>query len=248
MNVQWKNGELEKFIYSVIPVLLLSWIEQVRVLAMIYLFVGQDSLSKDIKLKEIKEQFLAKDVEDFNQDILYARELKIKDLQKRLLSFPVNSDKRLIIIKDAQDLKQEIKEFLGKYVENPYPQIILVLDITEKYNPRDDFIKKNLKSLKVFRFKENLSTNTFDLARNIEQKKVLLSLETLNHLLKNGEKPERILGGMRYALEYSGSFGLRKKLKLLLDCDIDIKTGRLKPDIALEKIVVNLCCFSDFSR
>ena len=215
---------------------------------MIYLFVGQDSLSKDIKLKEIKDQFLAKDIEDFNQDILYARDLKIMDLQKKLLSFPANSDRRLIIIKDAQDLKPEIKEFLGKYIKNPYPWIILVLDITERYNPRDDFIKKNLRSLKIFRFKEDTSANTFDLARNIEQKEVLLSLEILNHLLKNGEKPERILGGMRYALEYSGSSDLRKKLKLLLDCDINIKTGRLKPDIALEKLVVNLCCFSNFSR
>jgi len=213
---------------------------------MIYIFVGQDSLSKDIKLKQIKEQFLAKDVKDFNQDILYSRELKIKDLQKKLLSFPANSDKRLIVIKDAQDLKQDIKEFLGKYFRNPYPQVILVLDIDGRYDPKDDFMKRSSESLKIFRFKENPSFNTFDLTRNIEQKKTLLSLETLNHLLRNGEKPERILGGMRYALEYSGSHG-RKKLKLLLDCDIAIKTGRLRPDIALEKLVVNLCCFSDLS-
>jgi len=68
----------------------------------------------------------------------------------------------------------------------------------------------------------------------------------LNQLLRNGEKPERILGGLRYSWENSMAdvFQIRKKLRLLLSCDIDIKTGRLRSDFALERLVVNLCCLT----
>jgi DNA polymerase III delta subunit len=65
----------------------------------------------------------------------------------------------------------------------------------------------------------------------------------LNQLLKKGERPERILGGLRYSWENSIATPLetRRRLKALLNCDIDIKTGRLKADFALERLVVSLC-------
>nr|HPL83037.1 hypothetical protein [Candidatus Omnitrophota bacterium] len=64
--------------------------------------------------------------------------------------------------------------------------------------------------------------------------------------IKDGERPERILGGLRYSLENNVQDvkGLRRRLKLLLNCDIEIKTGKLKPVFALEKLVVNLCALS----
>ncbi len=62
-------------------------------------------------------------------------------------------------------------------------------------------------------------------------------------LLENGERPERILGGLRYAVEKTTYHPLesKKRLKFLLNCDTDIKTGRLKAEFALERLVVALC-------
>jgi len=67
----------------------------------------------------------------------------------------------------------------------------------------------------------------------------------LAQLLKNGERPEMIMGGLRYAWEKSplSPVDLKLKLKALLDCDIDIKTGRLQPDFALENLIIRLCGF-----
>ncbi len=211
---------------------------------MVYLFIGTDNLTKDIHIKKLKDQILAKSSEQFNSDSLYSRELNLKTLQEKLLSLPVNNAKRLIIIKNAQDLKDDVKKFLIQYVKNPYPQVELILDISE-IDKKDTFIKEILHFTKVFRLKEAVHADTFTLSRSIEMRKADFSLKILNDLLKEGERPERILGGLRYVWERDNAVPLekRKRLKFLLNCDIEIKTGKLKPLFALEKLVIGLCGF-----
>ena len=65
----------------------------------------------------------------------------------------------------------------------------------------------------------------------------------LSKLLEEGERPERILGGLRYAWERDAASPLetRRRLKALLTCDIEIKTGKIKPVFALERLVIKLC-------
>lgn len=209
----------------------------------VYLFIGQDSLSKDIRLKRLKEEFLAKEVEQFNLDTLYAKELNLKDLQEKLLCLPVKTKKRILLIRGAGELKQDIQEFLIRYVKKPEAQIILVLDINRQ-DPKDEFIKRIFRYCQVFHFKEAARIDAFTLSRQIDLKRVDYALRLLNQLLKNGEKPERILGGLRYSLEKNilNPLERKRRLRLLLNCDFNIKTGRLKPPFALEKLVVNLCC------
>ena len=211
----------------------------------VYLFIGQDSLSKDIRLKKLKEEFFTPDTQYFNLDVLYARELNLKDLQERLLCLPFKAKKRIIIIKDSQSLKEDIKEFIINYVRKPQAKIILVLDIN-RYSAQDAFIKQISRYSEVYRFKEDARLDTFALSRAIDFKKSTYALLVLNQLLRNGEKPERILGGLRYSWENSvaDGFQIKKKLRLLLGCDIDIKTGRLRSDFALERLVVSLCSFA----
>ncbi|MDD4980224.1 MAG: hypothetical protein PHC54_02975 [Candidatus Omnitrophica bacterium] len=208
----------------------------------VYLFIGQDSFSKDIRLNRIKEEFLDKNTQHFNLDILYARELKLPHLQERLLSLPVKAKKRIIVIKDSQDLKEEVKEFLLRYVKKPEARVVLILD-ADKSSPRDDFFRQLMRHALTCRFRETVNLDAFVLSRSIDFKKTGHALWVLSQLLKNGEKPERILGGLRYSWENSVAHSLetRRKMKALLNCDIDIKTGRLKPDFVLERLVVKLC-------
>jgi len=209
----------------------------------VYLFFGQDSFSKDIKLKRIKEEFLAKEIQDFNLDILYAKNLDLLGLQERLFQLPLKTKKRLIVIKDAQALRENIKAFILKYIRRPNSKMLLILDIN-RYDPKDEFIRRIIDYARVFRFKELARIDTFTLSRSIQLKNIDYSLQVLNQLLKNGEKPERILGGLRYTYEKDTPrpfASIKRRLKLLLNCDLDIKMGRLKPEFALERLVVKLC-------
>ena len=209
---------------------------------MVYLFLGQDSLSKDTELRRIKEQYLAKNIEQFNLDTLYAKELDLKGLQEKFLLLPANSPKRIIVIKDAQLLKEDSREFILGYASKPQDKLILILDVG-RCERRDDFINQLSRYAETIRFKEEPKIDAFSLSRAIDLKKPDQALRLLSQLLREGERPERILGGWRYAWERSVNYPLeaKRRLKLLLNCDIEIKTGRLKPGFALEKLVVSLC-------
>ena len=211
--------------------------------SLVYLLVGQESQFCDQLITEIKEEFLPKAFRDFNLDRLYAKGLRLEDIQEKILCLPFKSKKRILIIRNAQQLSPGAKKFLMDYVRGPQPHIILILEI-EKRDPRDEFVNSVLKYAKSF-VKEEPRLDAFTLAYQIDSRKPALALKVLHQLLEKGERPERILGGLRYSWEnrVPNPLETRKRLKALLACDIDIKTGRLKADFALEKLVVYLCCF-----
>lgn len=210
---------------------------------MVYLFIGQDSFSKDTRLKHLRQELFSPQIEQFNLDILYAKELSLKVLQEKFLCLPIKAKRRLIVIKDAEALKEEIKEFLLKEIKHFSSHITLVLDIRHTED-KDEFIKRISRHAQVYRSKETVPPDTFTLARGIELKKPDYALRLLQQLLQNRQRPEWILGGLRYSWERSVTHPLekRKRLRLLLNCDREIKTGRVKPSFALEKLVINLCC------
>jgi len=151
----------------------------------------------------------------------------------------------MVVIRDAGNLDEEILEFLSRrYLKNPAKQIILVLD-WGRADKKDVFFRELSRQAKVIRFKEAAEENAFTLSDQIALKRPDAALRILHQLLITGERPERILGGLRYAWERDISHPeqTRKKLKSLLNCDIEIKTGRLKPAMALEKLVITLCSF-----
>ena len=209
---------------------------------MVYLLIGQDIQAKEIQLKKIKQEFLPEELQDFNLDTLYAKEITLKEIQERFLAIPLKSAKRIIVIKDAHSLDGQSRDFLLAYSKKPHKQLVLVLDF-EHYDYKDEFLKSISGNARVMRFQETVAPDAFALNRQIELRKADCALRLLNQLLGNGEAPERILGGLRYAWERQNEQtpDARKKLKLLLACDIEIKTGRLKPAFALEKLIVSLC-------
>ncbi|MDD5595640.1 MAG: hypothetical protein PHY94_05290 [Candidatus Omnitrophica bacterium] len=208
----------------------------------LYLFIGTDSLSKDLKISKIKENFLAKQTEDFNLDTLYGRELDLKGFQEKILLLPVKAKKRIILIRGAQALKAEIKDFILGQLKALQPRAVLILDFDHQ-QPRDDFVRKLSNYAQVSYFNSIKLPDTFALNRQIEVGKIDAALRLLNELLQNGEKAERIMGGLRYTWERDirRPVELKQKLKLLLNCDLEIKRGKLKPELALEKLVIGLC-------
>ncbi|MFA6216711.1 MAG: hypothetical protein WDL87_03560 [Candidatus Omnitrophota bacterium] len=193
-------------------------------------------------MNALKAEFLPRHLEAFSLDTLYGKELILVNLQERLLCLPLNAGKRMVVIKDAEELKSDIKEFLVSYAKNPQPGIVLVIDIGA-YKSSAAFIKNISSHAQVCRFKEQEASDTFALCRQLDSRRAAASLKILQQLLRNGERPERILGGLRssWVRNSANSAELKKKLKLLLTCDIDIKTGRLKPAFALERLIIKLC-------
>lgn len=211
---------------------------------MIYLFLGGDTPEKDAQLRKAVSASLARGSEEFNLDTLYGDDLSLSALQERLKSLPVNSPARVIIIKSAHRLHTELKDYLLDYVRKPFGQITLILEADPK-DGRDAFITGIAHQARVVRQPKNSTGDVFMLCRYVDQRQAVLALKLLVDLLQAGERPERLLGGMRYcwctARGQAAQGGQR--MERLLECDREIKTGKLKPNRALEKLVIELASF-----
>jgi DNA polymerase III delta subunit len=211
---------------------------------MVYLFVGQDYHSKNIRLEKIKRQFFSKDLEYLNYDVFFAEELKLLQLQEALKRLPQKAKKRIVLIRDAEFLKKELKEYIISYVKKPIPSCILILDFRH-FDERDAFIKSILEYVNKFTFLSQEILDTFKLSKEIERRRIYPALKILHNLILEGTDPEMILGGLRYSWQNSflSTQEKKKRLSLLLDADLSIKTGKLDPLLALERLIFCLCCF-----
>jgi len=221
---------------------------------MVYLFVGSDPPAKDAQLKKIRLQALDQHTEQFNLDVLYARDTSLKELQEKLFYLPVKSLKRVVVVKGAEDLKEESREYLAQYVKTPPKQTILVLDIDTRQqkgafgkNDRlESFIRRISGYAKTIRFQEDPRPDTFSLGRQINLRRPDAALKILRELTRFNDERKLaplILGVLRanFEREVAEPLELRRRLKLLLACDLEIKTGKLKASFALEKLIVALC-------
>ncbi|MFA6383773.1 MAG: hypothetical protein WCY10_00215 [Candidatus Omnitrophota bacterium] len=215
----------------------------------IYLVTGHDVPAKDKALKEIKSKYLSVLTEQFNLDTVYAKDVILQDLQEKLLYMAVSAGHRMVVIKQASALKKDCKEYLEKYVQSPNPAVILVLEM-EAFDRKDRFSAIVSAHATTLQFRQEIHKTTFALADEIRSGKPAASLNILHQLLKNGQKPELILGGLRAGLSRNAAdiAAMRKLNKLLLECDLAIKTSMLKPAFALERLVVSLCCFKQAFR
>ncbi|MEZ5049032.1 MAG: hypothetical protein R2766_05220 [Saprospiraceae bacterium] len=91
----------------------------------------------------------------FNQTIMYGKDTKVSQVVDEAMQFPMMSSHRLIIVKEAQDLKN-IGD-LNSYVENPNPQSILVLcHKNKKIDKRLKLVKNIEKAWDCFRVQKAL--------------------------------------------------------------------------------------------
>lgn len=210
---------------------------------MIYLFIGEDELVKSEKIHALKKQLLEPRLEQFNYEAIYAKEATPALFKEALSRLPVSAKCRILVIRDALKLKEPLQEYFLSRLESLPKDLVIVFDITAIPKEEIPFLNKILKIAKVERQKAATSVNAFTLAKAIQMKQPQQALNILADLFTQGERPERIVGGLRYQLvELSHSAKDRAdKIKLLLDADISLKTGRLKPSLALETLIVKLC-------
>ncbi|MFC1709104.1 hypothetical protein ACFL2J_03470 [Candidatus Omnitrophota bacterium] len=211
-----------------------------------YLFVGEDEAAKKNKINSIKTQYLDKNLGSIDFEVVYSKDKRLSPPKfDEILSYlPSNkSKKRIVFIRDMESLKKDNRGVLLKHLNSPSKSVLLVLD-SGKADTSDAFIKELEPFVKRISFKSTRKAGVFDLTQAIASRQTTRALRILNLLLRNREKPQGILGALfwqwdkikdRLSLEK-----FRQGLKLLLDADIRIKTGKLDEELALEMVVIRL--------
>ena len=100
----------------------------------IYFLMGEEPYYIDKLSEYIENSILQEHERDFNQTVLYGRDVTIEDVVSNAKRYPMMADRQVVIVKEAQDLVKTIDK-LESYAENPQPTTVLV--ICYKYKTLD---------------------------------------------------------------------------------------------------------------
>ena len=96
----------------------------------VYFLQGEESYFIDEISDWIEKNVLSEADKGFNQTILYGKEVDINIILQNARRFPMMSEKQVVIVKEAQEIKdlgkESGQEALLKYIENPLTSTILV--------------------------------------------------------------------------------------------------------------------------
>ncbi|UGS22547.1 DNA polymerase III subunit delta [Flavobacterium channae] len=91
----------------------------------IYFFMGDEPYYIDKLTEFIEENVLQEHERDFNQTILYGRDVTIEDVVGNAKRFPMMADRQVVVVREAQELSRHIEK-LEAYADNPQPTTVLV--------------------------------------------------------------------------------------------------------------------------
>ncbi|MDX1651797.1 MAG: DNA polymerase III subunit delta [Brumimicrobium sp.] len=108
----------------------------------IYFFHGEEPFYIDQGIEAAMEYTLEDHEKDFNQSVMYGKDVDLNALLEELKQFPMMAEKRLVVLKEAQEVKDW--SALENYFDNPSPTTLFV--IGHKYK-KADARKKYFKSI-----------------------------------------------------------------------------------------------------
>ncbi len=211
---------------------------------MIYLLLGEDGPAKDNKILEIKKNTInSNEALKFDFEILYAHKLSSDILKKAILSLPVVSDKRLVLIRSIQKLSPHNLDIISEFLDDQDERIVLALESASD-KIKGGLIEKAKKHAKVFQFSQKKKMNVFDMTKAMSRRSSKDAMKILSDLLEDGNAPLMLMGGLIWFWGKSkiqlSTENYHKGLSLLQEADLNIKRSRLKSDYALELLVVKL--------
>ena len=108
----------------------------------VYLLYGEEAYFIDQITEYMEKNVLSDSEKGFNQSVVYGAETNFNELMSSLKRYPVMSNYQLIILKEAQRMK-DVKKLIS-YLESPVSSTILVIN----YRKKTSFIDKRSKSFK----------------------------------------------------------------------------------------------------
>ena len=100
-----------------------------KIFSPIYVLHGEEPYFIDLISDYIEDHALEVSERDFNQTVLYGRDVKHQELIAMAKGFPMMANYQVIIVKEAQNMSDldGFFETLPGYLENPQKSTILVL-------------------------------------------------------------------------------------------------------------------------
>ncbi len=118
---------------------------------LIYLY-GQEPFLAQRAAAQVRRAVLASDKDDFNDDQFYGKDTTAAQITEAALTLPVFAPRRLVTVKDAQQLPAGELEQLIPYLKQPVPETCLLF-VADKIDSRRKFFQQFKKSGALVEFK-----------------------------------------------------------------------------------------------
>ena len=119
----------------------------------VYFLMGEEPFYIDKISDYISDNVLESQEKEFNQSVLYGKEVDIAQIIAEAKQFPFGATHRVVIVKEAQNIKN-IDE-LESYLDNPQPSTLLVICYKyKKLDKRKKFTKSLAKKALLFESKK----------------------------------------------------------------------------------------------
>ncbi len=109
--------------------------------APVFMVFGSESLLKAKVVSVIRKKFLTEGAEDFDTALFYGDETKAESVLEQLESLPFLSERRVIVLKDADSMRSEEAKKLVPYIESPSNSSVFIV-VAEKPDKRLMFFKR----------------------------------------------------------------------------------------------------------
>lgn len=143
----------------------------------IYLLMGDEPYFIDKITNYIMQNVLRAEERDFNQTVLYGKDTNVSDLDNYCRRFPMMANHQVIVLKEAQDLKNI--DDLMYYAQKPLQSTILVLNYKYKtLDKRKKLYKEVEKNGLIFESKKLYENQVADwIKKYLDEKNFMLSPE-----------------------------------------------------------------------
>ncbi|MBK8955432.1 MAG: DNA polymerase III subunit delta [Saprospiraceae bacterium] len=152
-----------------------------------YLIYSEETFFSDAISQALLNDFIAPEQKDFNQIVVYGKDLTTQALIDLAREYPFMSERKLVLVKDAQDLKN--LELMTPFMKKPNPQCLLVLMFAKKPDGRSGWMKEakehsayvEFKSLSDYQLPAFVKSMISDMKLEIEDKALYLLLEYIGN-------------------------------------------------------------------
>lgn len=118
----------------------------------LYYLCGDEPFLVEKGVKELSARMVAADFRDFNLNVFYGRECRGAEVVDAAQTLPMFSDRRMVLVKDAERLSAEALDIIGRYLANPCPSTCLLFQ-GEKPDQRKKFFVEFKKKGVLVEFK-----------------------------------------------------------------------------------------------
>lgn len=92
----------------------------------VYLLTGEENYYIDLVSDYFEKNTVPEELRDFDQTVVYGRDVNMATVIAYAKQFPMMAPHKLVLVKEAQDIRKDEWELLPAYLEHPMAQTVLV--------------------------------------------------------------------------------------------------------------------------